>query len=271
MDFKRVIKFLPMVFSLFVIVVYTLIYQLTPFSAFFNDLATNLLTFISAAFAASAVTLVWLSYSKEDMPFAIWRSFAFGFMAWALAELVWAFINMIALEVPVPGPADALWYLGYAFFTHGFVRQYRLTYPIQSRIVWRGAALVWFIVIALSLAASGVGQPQGFSLALWVDIAYPFSDIAMLVFAFGLAWAFRGGAFARPWLSMAVFALSDGLYAWLVQSGAYAWSIEAGNPLTLFVDVLYLTAYLIVGLGFLSQYHLLKDMPKIRIRLDNLE
>lgn len=270
-NLKKHIKHLPVVFSLIIVVLYIFIYQQAPFSTFANDLLTNLLTFVAAAFAAGSVFLVWSSYARHDLPYIIWRSFAFGFIAWALAELVWAITSIIALEVPVPGPSDALWYIGFAFFTYGFVHQYRVTYQTRARAEWIGAGLVWVLVATLSYIAAALGQNGGFSLAAWTDIAYPFADVAMLVFALGLAWAFRGGAFAHPWLSMGVFALSDGLYAWLIQSGAYAWSVETGNPLTLFVDVLYLLAYLIVGLGFLSQYNLLKDVPKIQIQLDDID
>ncbi|MEJ5222998.1 MAG: hypothetical protein WHV44_00980 [Anaerolineales bacterium] len=228
----------------------------------------NIFTVFAAAFVVVSVALVLFSYAPADKPYWVWRSFALGFAAWATAEIVWSFYNLGNTEVPVPSIADGLWYLGYLFFTMGFIRQYRIAYQTKAWFEWGSAALVWAVVLGLTMGATFFINDGQLSLPALVDISYPFADLALIVFALGLVWAFRGGAFARPWLSMVVFALSDGLYAWLVQTGTYAWSVDAGNPLSLATDMLYLVAYFVIGLGFFSQYHLLHNFPKIKISTD---
>lgn len=253
-------------FSLLLIGSYIFVYQATPFSVFWNNLLRNLIIILAACFAAVSGMAVWRIYHREDRPYAVWRSFTLGFVAWALAEITWSSLNLIGQEVPVPRLADVFWYLGYVFFTYGFIRQYRITYQTSKKIEWLGAGLIWTLVgVVLVFVAFSNNKADNLFVNLF-DVAYPFADTAILLFALGLAWSFRGGVLARPWLAMVIFAVSDGIYAWLIQSGAYAWSLEQGTPLSLAVDVLYLIAYLAVGLGFLSQYYLLKRIPKIQIQ-----
>lgn len=268
---KNVSKTLPVGLAVVVILSYIIVYQFGPFPTLVNDWLLNMFTVIASVFAAISVGLVLLSYSPADRPYQVWRSFALGFAAWAVAEIVWSFYNLGNVEVPVPSAADWLWYLGYVFFTLGFILQYRITYQTKAWIELGSAVLAWGGVFGLSSALALSLNNGQLSLPAFVDISYPFSDLILVIFALGLAWAFRGGAFSRPWLSMVVFALSDGLYAWLVQTGAYGWSVETGNLLSLFADVLYVAAYFIIGLGFLSQYHILHDFPKITITPENAE
>ncbi len=253
-------------FSLFLIGFYIFVYQVAPFSSFLNNLVSNLITILAACFTVVSSMVVWRIFHHEDRPYAVWRSFTLGFITWALAEITWGSLNLLVQEVPVPSLADVFWYLGYLFFTYGFIRQYRITYQTSHKVEWLGAGLIWALVGGVSFFVAFRNNQTDNLFGSLVDVAYPFADTAILLFALGLAWAFRGGAFARPWLAMAIFAVSDGLYAWLTQSGAYAWSLEQGTSLSLAVDVLYLIAYLAVGLGFLSQYHLLKRIPKIQIQ-----
>lgn len=258
-------KIVPLLLSALVVLLYFVVYYFEPFPSLVNDWLLNIFTVFAAVFAAVAVGLVWRSYAPADKPYQVWRSFALGFVAWSAAEMVWSFYNLGNVEVPVPNVADGLWYLGYLFFTIGFIRQYRIAYQTKAWFEWGSAALVWAVVLGLTIGTTLLINEGQLSLPALVDISYPFADLALIVFALGLVWAFRGGAFARPWLSMVVFALSDGLYAWLVQTGAYAWSVDTGNPLSLAADGLYLAAYLVIGLGFFSQYHLLHNLPKIKI------
>lgn len=258
-------KIVSAVLSLVLIAGYIYVYQFEPYSSVVNDALLNLFTILAAAYAAGAAFLVVSLYDKNDMPHHIWMSFALGFGAWALAEVVWAIYNLSVSEVPVPSLSDGIWYLGYISFTFGFIRQYRVAYQTSRRVETSIVLIVWLLVIGLGIAVTMLANDFVFLFSVFVDVSYPFADLAMVVFAIGLVWAFRGGAFTRPWLGMVVFSISDGLYAWLVQTGAYGWSIDNGNFLSLFVDVMYVFAYLMVGLGFLAQYSLLRYGPRISI------
>jgi hypothetical protein len=55
--------------------------------------------------------------------------------------------------------------------------------------------------------------------------------------------------------------LADGLYAWLAEGGNYSFTLQNSNLMTLFVDSLYLISYLVLGLGFLAQYFVLRYGP----------
>ena len=55
-----------------------------------------------------------------------------------------------------------------------------------------------------------------------------------------------------------VFGLSDLLYAWAEKTQLYEASAESGNFLSLLIDTTYLAAYLILGIGFLGHWVLLR-------------
>jgi hypothetical protein len=73
-----------------------------------------------------------------------------------------------------------------------------------------------------------------------------------------LIYFFRGGMIGRPWIGMVVFGVSDFFYAWAFQTGIYAWSLENSNLLTLAIDASYLSAYLILWLGFVNHWLLIR-------------
>jgi hypothetical protein len=91
-----------------------------------------------------------------------------------------------------------------------------------------------------------------------VDIFYSAADLAVGIAGSLLIFTFQGGAMMRPWLGLVVFGVTDFLYAWAEQTGLYAWSVENGNLLSLIVDSSYLAAYLILALGFIAHWTLLR-------------
>jgi hypothetical protein len=85
---------------------------------------------------------------------------------------------------------------------------------------------------------------------------YPVADTTIGLAALYLVYTFRGRTLAGPWLTMFAFVISDILYVWLTASGVYDWEMH-GVTLSLFVDTIYLLAYILVGWGALQQYILL--------------
>ena len=91
-----------------------------------------------------------------------------------------------------------------------------------------------------------------------VNAFYPAGDLTLALAAIWLTRNFQGGALGRPWIGLLVFAFADLMYAWLQLSGAYAWSLEQGSLLSGFSDIVYFSAYLILGIGSFSQWLFLK-------------
>jgi hypothetical protein len=179
---------------------------------------------------------------------------------WTVAELIWGYLNVTQGEVP-EGISDVFWISAYFFFGHALVVQYRILAHPSKLQLWR---LVFFSLLLLlvlyvlvyRVLTAGIGEPVNFGTA--INSFYPAADFLLALVAFWLARHFRGGAFARPWLGLLAFSFADLLYAWMEYSGLYAWSIDQSNVLSTITDIVYLAAYLILGLSIFSQWVFLK-------------
>lgn len=245
--------------SVLLLIGYGLVYQLQPFPSFWNDFSLNAATVGAAFFTAAAALMVMSAYHQQDAVHRVWLFFSIGFTLWALAEIIWSYYNLTVGDVPIPSLSDYLWMAGYLFFGLGFVWQYRILFTLTLQ---RG--LVFLVGISLiTLAATWFMQFQfgDLSSSSFVNLFYPIADLGVAIVAFRLVWSFRGGAMARAWLALLVFSLADGFYAWLEQTGAYAWSVSTGNILSLIADSIYIAAYLLLAVGFLYQFFLLRYGP----------
>ncbi len=245
--------------SVLLLIGYGLVYQLEPFPSFWNDFWLNVFTISASLFTVAAALMVMSAYHQQDAVHRVWLFFSIGFSLWTLAEIIWAYYNLTVGDVPIPSLSDYLWIAGYIFFGLGFVWQYRVLFTItlqRGLVFLAGSSLI-------TLAATWFLQFQfgDLSSSNFVNLLYPIADLVVSIVAFRLVWSFRGGAMARPWLTLLVFSLADGAYAWLVQTGAYAWSGENGNILSLIADTMYTAAYLILAVGFLYQFFLLRYGP----------
>lgn len=248
------------VMAIVFVAVYTLIYWVEPFSELWNKISTNLFLVIASSLTAAVATLIWLHYDKSDSPRRVWRSFAIGLWLWAVAELTWGYLNIAQGEVPV-GLPDVFWTVSYFFLLHALLFQYRiLAKPTkkesQSRALVALLILVVLYLIIYGLLTSGAGSKTKLDVA--VNSFYPAADLLLGLTAFWMARNFMGGAFARPWLGLLAFAFADLMYAWLEITGVYSWSVSQANLLSTVSDIAYLGAYLILGLGILSQWVFLR-------------
>lgn len=246
--------------ALLLLVIYAYIYQAEPLDAFWNDLLLNLITALTSLFSTIAAWLIMQSYEKEDAVRRIWLYFVIGFLLWTAAEVVWGYLNITLGDVPTPSLADLLWIFGYFFFGMGFIKQYEVLFstPRQKKYTAFGIAILASVGITY-LIQQLWGIPGDFG--NYVNLLYPVADFAVLLTAIGLVYTFRQGVFGRPWLAMAVFTLSDGLYAWLDQSGGYAYLAESGDYASMLVDTLYMASYLVIAIGFFAQYLIVKYGP----------
>ena len=135
-----------------------------------------------------------------------------------------------------------------------------LAQPSQQELLSRVSIAVLFLLALYALvyrmlAVEADGQSR---LDAAVNSFYPVADLCLALIAIWLINHFRGGAFARPWLGLLAFSFTDLLYAWIETSGVYSWSLENANVWSTVFDVAYVGAYLVLGLGILSQWAFLK-------------
>lgn len=262
-EFKRLRKSLsqPIVavfyaISVLMVAAYVLLYQYMPLEAALNDLLLNSIITLGALISALVATTIGSWFSREDQPRRIWLGIMGAGWMWFLGELSWQVIVTLRGDVPVPSLADFFWVGGFFFFTYAFYHQYTLIAPAKKDTIRTFAIGAW--LVALLLPAVYLTLVDSFTVANYVEFYYPLADLAVGLAGLALVFIFRGGALMRPWIGLMVFGMSDLLYAWAEKTNLYAISAENGNLLSLVIDTTYLAAYLIMGLGFLGQWILLK-------------
>lgn len=230
---------------------YILIFWVQPFSAALNLFLLNFLTVSSGLVCAILLTRVVGFYEPEEPSRSLWQNFALGLWAWALADLIWAAYNQVFGEVPALSPADFFWTAGYIFFTLALIRQFQLIlFERSSRHYWLGAGIWVGILLTTTLIMFLAGEA---SLEQFFAFFYPVADFAVGVAALWLAYTFRRGTLARPWLGLFGFVVADSLYLWATLNGLFDWVSRTGW-VTLFSELIYVMAYLFLAWGALGQY-----------------
>jgi hypothetical protein len=244
------------VMAVLFIAVHIAIYQWEPFSDVWNNFFSNLLLAIAAILTATVATMVWARYDKTDIPRRIWLYFAIGLWLWVIAEITWGYLNVTQGEVS-EGIPDVFWMTAYIFFAYALFIQYQiLAQPSRQDVLVRasltalGLLALYFLVYRLLSAGADADDRLGVA----INSFYPVGDLLLAVVAIWLIRHFSGGAFARPWLGLLAFSFTDILYAWIESSGIYAWTADNADLWTALFDASYLVAYLLLGLGILSQW-----------------
>jgi hypothetical protein len=246
--------------SVVFMVAYIVLYLFEPFSEVLNTFFSNFFLQVASFVAALIAFLIWRHYDKNDTPRRVWGPFTIGLFLWFIAEMTWGYINITQTEVPV-GPADVFWIIAYLFFGWALISQYViLLRPSFNKLLARIVMAVLFLVTFTLLTYLAIIKLSGSSnyMDALINSFYPVADMLLAIVAIRLAHNFSGGALARPWLGLIVFAFSDLFYAWLEISGLYTWSATQCNLLTTISDVLYLTAYIVMGISLLYQWLFLK-------------
>jgi len=240
------------------IAIYVWVYSASPFSELANLIILNGFTALAALLCAIILTLTVRFFSPGEAPRTIWLFFAICLWFWTIAEAYWGYLYTTVGEVPTFSLADVLWLFGYLAFTVSIVQQYRLvTFERKKYIGWIAAG-VWLIVLAVTAILVFTTKSITNSVENYVVYFYPVADTTIGLAALYLVYAFRGRTLAGPWLTMFAFTVSDVLYIGLTASGVYDWEMQ-GITLSLFVDTIYLLAYILVGWGALQQYLLLRS------------
>lgn len=238
---------------------YVYVYQVSPFSEDWNKFLIDAADPLTALLAAIAVTAVLLSYQKDDKPYAVWLYFTIGMWAWVLAETTWSSIDLVTNQLPAIGWPDVFWAAGYILMSAALHGQYQLVFQRKIEL-WKVGA-IWAGVLLTTLLVLIVVQAQ-VDLENFVNYFYPVIDFALCIASVRLFMTFGAGKLSRPWIGLFVMGVSDTIYAWLNATGQYQVSSDAGTWLSVFTDSSYVAAYLILALGFLMQYLLLRLGPE---------
>jgi hypothetical protein len=256
--------------AILLLVAYTYIYVVGPFSDVLNAAWIDAFPAIGAALGTLFAVLVWRSYERDDEPRRVWRWFAIALAFFTVAEILWGYLDVsqgYGGQVPVGWP-DVFWVAAYPCFGVALYFQYHLLLRFATESGLRMVALSYVVVLVGTAVLTFLLDHfamQPFSAASTVDAFYPVADLAVGLAALWLVRRFHNGALGFNWLGLFVFAIADSLYAWLSVSGTYdSWSAQPGNLLSTSADVSYLTAYLIVGLGCFTQWLLLRYGPIFR-------
>ncbi|MGC1377437.1 MAG: hypothetical protein WA821_14490 [Anaerolineales bacterium] len=256
---RRKISYLSVVLMVAILAGYVFVYQMNPFSDNLNKLILASADSFAALLAAIAVTAVLFCYRKEDKPYLVWLHFALGLWAWVLAETVWLFIDLTSSNVPSVGAPDVFWIIGYVLLTLALRSQYQLLY--KTKHSWWKVVAIWAgIILAVFVTLLLVGSQ--FTLGNFVNYFYAIIDFVLCIVAIRLFLTFGGGKLSRPWIGLFVMGISDAVWAWLNATGQYQASSDAGTWLSVFTDTTYVAAYLILAIGFLMQYLLLRLGPE---------
>lgn len=245
------------VMSAGLITAYIVLYQYSPLAAPFNDIVLNSIITVGALAASLVATSIFRQYRLDDQPRRVWRNIMIAAWLWFMGELLWQiYAYFTESDVPVPSLADAFWVGGFVFFTIAFYHQYAIVTPTSKDTIRTFIIAAW--LVALLIPAVCLSLTDSFSIEYYIEFYYPIADLAVGFAGLALVLIFRGGALMRPWLGLMVFGVSDLLYAWGVKTDLYAASAESGNFLSLVIDTTYLGAYLIMGIGYLGQWLLLR-------------
>lgn len=243
--------------AIFLFAAYVYLYQLTPLTAPWNDVALNGVVSFAAMLTAVIATVIYFHYHPDDLPRKVWFNLMLGVWFWFLGDTLWGVFAYYSEsgEVSTPSLADAAWIVGIALFTFAFYNQYVIVFPAQKRRILNVAVGAW--IFSALLPAAVLLFSGSFEWSAYVDYYYPSAEILIGIAGIALVVAFQGGALVRPWIGMVIFSISDFFYAWAEQFGFYEWSSANNNMLTLAIDTSYLAAYLMLAFGFLGHWILI--------------
>ncbi len=257
-DASARIRLMAKIAAVLSIAIYIFVYLKEPFSDLWNGILVNLFLVIAASFAAAMATMIWSRYDETDSPRHIWLHFAIGLWVWVIAEIVYGYLDVTQDHQVSIGLPDVFWVAAYVFFAYALFVQYRLLanqnkQELLNRVSL--AALLVIVLYSLTYIVLIVWIHPTSQLDAAVNAFYPVGDLFLGAVAVWMILHFQGGVFARPWLGLLAFSVTDFLYAWIDTSGIYD---QANSVWTALFDTAYMGAYLILALGLLSQWAFLK-------------
>lgn len=253
---QRNITYLAIAFAVVFLAGYIWIYQFEPFSEEWNNILIYLADPISSLLAAIGVTAVLTCYTRSEKPYSVWWFFALGAWFWFAAESYYSYVSYSSGEAPSVGPADVLWFIGYGLVSLAMYYQYQVIQKINHGIL--KLIGIWVLLILLTILLVWVISPRGDVVGVEFDTVvaylYPVLDFAICLVSFRIYMVFGGGKLSRPWIGLLVLGISDALWAALV-----AYQPDQSSIIS---DASYVAAYLILAIGFLRQFLLMRLGPE---------
>ena len=201
--------------------------------------------------------LVW-RIEKDVISKGMWAGLGLGFLSWALADTVWSVYDLILRQdIPYPSLADLFWTVGYVFFFIALTARLQnlpvrpqessnVCYPRNERFL--GCNDHHLLVLQPILADF---DPQ----RLWegiLNLFFPVADAAVAVMCTILLILLGLGRFSLSWrwifAGMFLMTASDLIYSFATWHDFY-FPEDQVNLISAFIDVTYIAAYLVAGLG----------------------
>jgi two-component system cell cycle response regulator len=190
-------------------------------SGFFNDWVYNALIAISAIWCLVRAALI-----RTDR--GAWALIGLGLACWSTAEIVNTVYLSKLESPPYPSIADAFWLAFYPasygaliLLVRGRMDQFRRSLWLDGLVAGLAVASVGVIVFLQPILNT---TPNGETIEVATDLAYPLGDLLMLALVIGVfaltgwrpgrAWAFIGAGL----MSMAA---ADSIYAYQASKGLY--------------------------------------------------
>jgi len=239
-------------------------------------ISTNVTAVIFSLLAFRVFFGVWLSINANDISRRIWGLFALGILLWAVAEVVWAYYEVILIkETPYPSPADFFWVLGYLPIYWGLTLRYKtLNVIIDQRrkfSIFTVIALL-FLLIAYFVLIPIITQFDFQRLVeSLLNIFYPLGDLVLLILASLILFSMGKGRFALTWrfiiIGFVVMSMADLSFSYLSWYGLYHPNGNA-NMVSILTDFGFNLSYLLLALGIYA-YSILLDVPRaIKLSVD---
>ena len=240
--------------ALVILAGYVYVYQVSPLATNWNDILIAATDPFVSLLAGISVTAVLLCYQRDDKPYVIWLFFTVGIWFWVFAETLYAYIEFSSGEVPPTGWSDLFWFIGYGLLAVAIYLQYQLVANTKIAF-WKPIAISFGVILSTACVLFLLNIPL--SMESFVGYLYPVVDFAICIVAFILYRAFGGGKLSRPWIGLFVMGVADAIWAWQAAGGG-----DQADIVSLVSDTTYVLSYLILAIGFLRQYLLLRLGPE---------
>jgi len=228
-------------------------------SEFIRVLNANIVILLSIATVILAIS-VWgeLGNSRE---WFLWYGLTLGWGMWAIAETYWGILSLLQADIPYPSWADGLWLLGYLPMYAVLIARLRslprFVYHPQRQMVWLLAIMIFIIWITIAILVPNLqGSRAESPIVQFLNIAYPLSNLILIILVLRLLIIYQGGRYESAWLWIALgfllFAIGDLNFSYAVTAGLYYPNGQANLLSTLGAEVPYNLSYLAWCVGLIA-------------------
>jgi hypothetical protein len=213
----------------------------------------------STAIAAGLSLVVVYRQKLDGLIGKAYLSLAIALLLWLTAEVIWSYYETgLGIPIPTPSLADAFWLIGYGPFMYYVFKIYNFFHKSASKpysiVIISLAAVIYLAYIVNTTIAASDFATQGSILRFVVNIAYPISDMVLIVpTSLVILESRKGGGgdlTSIPWifLSFLIVTIADSGFAYASNSGWSEQVIWIWSPL-------YIAGYLVAAAGLYWHNH----------------